>query len=315
MTGKGPRTGCWKCGGAHFERECPQMMGKGARAVQEEQTNWDPQIKEVGMVRRMEPEPMEFEEEIEVVKWLWRNRPQEIVDRAEEEGISPCDMAEEMAEDVVMEGRIWKKKEWRYQPCSDDHEEEEASQEEEWQEVITKRTAKRRRYAANMVTRRWGKRKEEEIPNENVNYFRTVQPEEVMQVQGEWEEIDMAVDSGATETVLGESMAVTVKTEPGEASRRGVKYEVADGTLIENRGEKRFQAETTEGVRRKFVAQVTEVNKAQLSVSKLVQSGHRVVFDKEGSYVEDKESGEVMKMREVGGMYMLKMWIPRNAGF
>ncbi len=136
-----------------------------------------------------------------------------------------------------------------------------------------------------------------------------------MQVQGEWEEIDMAVDSGATETVLGEKMAVTVKTEPGEASRRGVKYEVADGTLIENQGEKRFHAETTEGVRRKFVAQVTEVNKGLLSVSKLVQSGHRVVFEKGGSYIEDTDSGEVMGLKEVGGMYMLKMWIPRKAGF
>ncbi len=94
-----------------------------------------------------------------------------------------------------------------------------------------------------------------------------------------------------------------------------MKYEVADGTLIENQGEKRFQAETTEGVRRKFVAQVTEVNKGLLSVNKLVQSGHRVVFEKEGSYIEDTDSGEVMKLKEVGGMYMLKMWIPRKAGF
>ena len=136
-----------------------------------------------------------------------------------------------------------------------------------------------------------------------------------MQVHGEWEEIDMAVDSGATETVLGEQMAVTVKIEPGEASRRGVKYEVADGTLINNQGEKRFQAETTEGIRRKFVAQVTEVNKGLLSVSKLVQSGHRVVFEKGGSYIEDIDSGEVMKLREAGGMYMLKMWIPRKTVF
>ena len=43
-------------------------------------------------------------------------------------------------------------------------------------------------------------------------------------------------------------------------------------------------------------AQVCAVNKALLSVSRMVQAGNRVVFDPNGSYVEDLHSGEKMFM-------------------
>ena len=56
-------------------------------------------------------------------------------------------------------------------------------------------------------------------------------------------------------------------------------------------------------------AQVCEVNKALLSVKRMVQAGNRVVFDPEGSYVMDVKSGESMPLRDEGGMYMLKMWV------
>ena len=51
-----------------------------------------------------------------------------------------------------------------------------------------------------------------------------------------------------------------------------------------------------------------DVNKALLSVKKVVQAGNRVVFEASGSYIEDLESGQNMWLREAGGMYMLKMW-------
>ena len=62
---------------------------------------------------------------------------------------------------------------------------------------------------------------------------------------------------------------------------------------------------------RKMKAQVCEVNKARLSVKRVVQAGNRVVFDSAGSYVEDTYTGERMPLREEGGMYMLKLWVRR----
>ena len=55
------------------------------------------------------------------------------------------------------------------------------------------------------------------------------------------------------------------------------------------------------------------MNKALLSVSRLVKGGHRVVFDEE-SYIEDKQSGERMWLREEKGMYALTLWV-KNEGF
>jgi hypothetical protein len=129
---------------------------------------------------------------------------------------------------------------------------------------------------------------------------------------GGWEEIELAVDSGATETVVGEDMLHSIKTTEGESFKRGVEYEVANGVTIPNLGEKCFVAVAEEGQRRKMRAQVCSVNKALLSVSRMVQAGNRVVFEQSGSYVEDLHSGERMHMEEKGGMYMLKVWVERG---
>ena len=128
----------------------------------------------------------------------------------------------------------------------------------------------------------------------------------------EWDEVEMAVDSGATETVVGESMLPGVESRPGEASRRGVQYEVANGERIDNLGEKRFSCVGEEGYECNMKAQVCDVNKALLSVRRLTQAGNKVVFDPNGSYIENLETGEKMNLQEKGGMYVLKLWVHRS---
>ena len=50
-------------------------------------------------------------------------------------------------------------------------------------------------------------------------------------------EIEAVVDSGATETVMGEeTLSGIVDITEGPACRRGVTYEVADGSEIPNLG-------------------------------------------------------------------------------
>ena len=39
-------------------------------------------------------------------------------------------------------------------------------------------------------------------------------------------------------------------------------------------------------------------------------SGHRVVFDDEGSYIMNKATGEVNILREEEGNFMLDVWVP-----
>ena len=76
------------------------------------------------------------------------------------------------------------------------------------------------------------------------------------------------VDSGASETVVGEDMIQPVETREGRASKNGVCYEVANGVRIPNLGEKIFIGTSGEGISRQITAQVCEVNKGLLSVAK-----------------------------------------------
>lgn len=99
----------------------------------------------------------------------------------------------------------------------------------------------------------------------------------------------------------------------GEAMRRGVKYEVADGTLIPNLGEKRFKAVTEEGHEKGMVAQVCGVSKPLLSVRRMVEHGNTVVFQKGGGYIEDVK-GDRVWINEQDGMYVVKLWV-KNGGF
>ena len=130
-----------------------------------------------------------------------------------------------------------------------------------------------------------------------------------MEGKGKLEIIGLAVDSGATENVMNEDMLCSVEVKEGAAYKRGVKYEVANGDVIPNLGEKKYVGVSEEGISRSITAQVCDVNKVLLSVKKMTAAGNRVVLDDAGSYVEDKNTGEIMWMREENGMYMLKLWV------
>ena len=97
--------------------------------------------------------------------------------------------------------------------------------------------------------------------------FQSIEPADInaMQTEGHWVVIDLDVDSGATETVVGIESLQSVQTKEGPASKRGTVYEVANGERIHNLGNKEFLGVTTEGASRQIVSQVWYVNKPLLS--------------------------------------------------
>ena len=100
-------------------------------------------------------------------------------------------------------------------------EEEDEDKDEEFQVVKSERTKKHEKR----------ERKREEKVGGTINVLQAVMPPGVNAIgEGEWEEIDMAVDSAATETVVNSDMLATVDIMEGEAFRKGVQYEVASGT-------------------------------------------------------------------------------------
>ena len=155
--------------------------------------------------------------------------------------------------------------------------------------------------------------KGEKVEKQPVNGIRTIEPESINNVtaDGLWEEIELAVDSGASESVVPPTLPECIPTVEGPASRRGVMYEVASGHQIPNEGEKRLQAITEEGSEKKVTLQVCDVNQSLLSVARIVAAGKKVVFDQEGSYVESNATGDRTCLRERVGMFIMKLWVKR----
>ena len=55
--------------------------------------------------------------------------------------------------------------------------------------------------------------------------------------------------------------------------------------------------------------EVANITRPLGSVSKLVRKHNRVVFDDDGSYIENKASGEKVPLREEQGLYFLDIWV------
>lgn len=135
---------------------------------------------------------------------------------------------------------------------------------------------------------------------------------EVEKSKGEWEPVEMTVDSGAADTVCPIEAMERIVADLENATEEG--FIVADGTKIPNMGAKEGVIATQEWSTLKGVSfQVAPVHKTLLSVSKMVENGHRVVFDKDWSYIEDLATGEKTTLICKNGLYVLRAWVrPRK---
>ena len=86
-------------------------------------------------------------------------------------------------------------------------------------------------------------------------------------------------------------------------------YASATNQPIPNLGEQKLPLVTGEGTLRGMTFQAAPVSKALGSVKRMCASNHRVVFDDDGSYIENKITGEINWLREDNGNYMLDVWI------
>ena len=136
--------------------------------------------------------------------------------------------------------------------------------------------------------------------------------------KSEWRKIRMCVDSGAGETVMADDELPEVETKESWGSKHGQAYEVANGAEIDNKGEKKFIAymttvdgQSSEG--KGITAQVCDVHRPLMSVKKMCKVGHRDVFDEEGSYVENKKTGEIITITEEDGDYVMDTWVKTEA--
>ena len=169
------------------------------------------------------------------------------------------------------------------------------------------------------VDRRRPPKKQREKEMRRLNVLKPMIKEDLNAVSSQerqWKKVSFCVDSGAGETVLNEDDLPEVPTTESWGSKHGQKYEVANGAVIENEGEKEFvgHVKTQSGNMKTWSArlakaQVAGVHRPLMSVKKVCRAGHRVVFDDDGSFIEDKGTGDRMQIEEVEGEYVLDTWV------
>ena len=130
--------------------------------------------------------------------------------------------------------------------------------------------------------------------------------------RGKWKCISIAIDSGACDNVIPpeELPSYQDRIQETKASRNGDDFLSASGDVIPNYGELKIPVVTREMTTRGMVFQAAGVAKPLGSVKKMLQAGHRVVFDSEASYVLNKTTGETNILREEDGNFMLDVWVP-----
>ena len=129
----------------------------------------------------------------------------------------------------------------------------------------------------------------------------------------QWERVILTVDSGASDTVLPPSVARNVPLL--HSNKVGIEYEVANGGVVTNLGEKRAEMKMREADSVSMIMsfQVVEVHKPLLAVSRLVENGHVVNFNKDEPHIL-LSTGVKVPMKCNMGTYEVEVYI-LNPGF
>ena len=117
------------------------------------------------------------------------------------------------------------------------------------------------------------------------------------------DQMELTIDSGAGENVMPGYMAPD--TAVTESKESGVMYTAANGEMMPNRGCKRVKVTTQEGQLRTMNMQITDVNRALLSVAKICDAGHTVTFNTDGGIIRNNSSGEETKFRRENNVYRM----------
>ena len=90
---------------------------------------------------------------------------------------------------------------------------------------------------------------------------------------------------------------------------------MGDGGTIPNLGEKALNL-SSDGADLQSVFQIAAVTRPLMSVGKICDEGHRVMFDNVMAVVTNKDGDELCRFhRNAGGLYVAKLKLKSPAGF
>ena len=112
----------------------------------------------------------------------------------------------------------------------------------------------------------------------------------------------LTIDSGAAEHVVGPRDLPHVRTVPSSSNAT---YTMANGAQTVGRGEQQVSATTAAGQVCNFRAQVTDVRRPLMSVSRICDGGNTVFFNSSGGYIESAQTGERIHFQREHNVYRL----------
>ena len=124
--------------------------------------------------------------------------------------------------------------------------------------------------------------------------------------------IVFTVDNGASDTVISPSVGRGLPLV--DTDKVGLEYEVANGGVVVNLGEKHAEVRTSSGAKSSFLMSFhfVDVHELLLAVSKLVAAGNKIIFDENDPHFLPVDWRK-MKMRCSGDTYEVDVWF-RNPG-
>jgi hypothetical protein len=142
-------------------------------------------------------------------------------------------------------------------------------------------------------------------------------PEDLYVNEDEWEDIMMTLtaDSGAGNHVMAREDAPGYQVQPSEGSKRGKGFVGVDGVRIPNEGEVEMNLAGPQG-KFKSTFQVAKVTRPLMSIARICDRGHKVVFEKGHASVLNSQGQEICRFARRGNLYMIdvKLRAP-GAGF
>jgi hypothetical protein len=142
-------------------------------------------------------------------------------------------------------------------------------------------------------------------------------PEDLYVNEDEWEDIMMTLtaDSGAGNHVMSREDAPGYQVQPSEGSKRGKGFVGVDGVRIPNEGEVELNLAGPQG-KFKSTFQVAKVTRPLMSIARICDRGHKVVFEKGHASVLNSQGQEICRFARRGNLYMIdvKLRAP-GAGF
>ena len=141
----------------------------------------------------------------------------------------------------------------------------------------------------------------------------TMRPQQLMTLPGKttWEKLTLVVDSGASDTVIPPDMLQWLDLR--STHKVGAEYEVANGDIVHNLGERRciMKLHEKDSDELEMAFQVVEdVHKPLLAVSSIVKQGHDVIFSLADPHIL-LSSGTKMPMRYTNGTYEVDIYVKK----